>query len=463
MNEIEKEFAGRVDGRIHLPETDGYDRERSGFQLLDQHRPGVVVAATGERDIRAAVEVAAERGLPLAVQATGHGLAAPTDGVLISTRDMSGVRVDPRARTAWVQAGATWQHVIDAAAPHGLAPLSGSFPGVGAISYTLGGGVGLLARRYGFAADHVRRIDLVTLDGRSHHVTAESDPDLFWALRGGGGNFGVVTGMEIDLLPVAEIYGGSLYFDLTQVTDLPAAWHRWTAGVPEEMTSAVTMMSFPDLPMLPEPLRGRHVAQVQVSYLGSPRDGAAVVDPLRSAGPILLDTLRERPFTESGAIFDEPDQPHAYRSRNVLVSELDGNDLAGLATASGPEAPIMVVAGLRHLGGALARPPRIPNAVGHREAAYSVSVLSPVDDGERELVRSTHRAALKPFSRNAIGTSLNFTFGPVGEEEIRSAFAPGDFERLAAIASRCDPHGLLRANHPVRPTASPAMTEVVTG
>ncbi|WP_280384089.1 FAD-binding oxidoreductase [Nocardia wallacei] len=450
MNEIDKEFTGRVDGRIHGPETDGYDRERGGFQLLDQHRPAVIVAAAGVRDIRAAVRVAAARGLPVAVQATGHGLAAPTDGVLISTRHMTDVRVDPQTRTARVAAGATWRHVIDAAAPHGLAPLSGSFPGVGAVSYTLGGGVGLLARRYGFAADHVRRIDLVTLDGQLHEVTAESDPDLFWALRGGGGNFGVVTGMEIELLPVAEIYGGSLYFDLTQVPDLPAAWHRWTAGVPEEMTSAVTMMSFPDLPMLPERLRGRRIAQVQIACLGSADDGGAVVAPLRSAGPIRHDTLRVRPFTESGAIFDEPDQPHAYRSRTLLVPELDGGDLAGLANTTGPETPIMVVAGLRHLGGALARPPRIPNAVGHRDAAYSVSVLSPVAEDERDLVRATHDSALKPFARNALGAALNFTFGPVDAEEIRSAFAPQDYRRLAELQHRCDPDGLLQPNHPVR-------------
>ncbi|GGV38381.1 hypothetical protein GCM10010182_73320 [Actinomadura cremea] len=156
---------------------------------------------------------------------------------------MSGVRVDPRARVAWVEA----------AAPHGLAPLSGGFPGVGAVSYTLGGGVGLLARRYGFAADHVRRFDLVTLDARLRRVTADSDPDLFWALRGGGGNFGVVTGMEVDLFPVARVYGGNLSFDVGLVPGVLEAWRGWTGTVPEEMTSAVTILTYPDLPMLPEP------------------------------------------------------------------------------------------------------------------------------------------------------------------------------------------------------------------
>lgn len=220
--------------------TNGYDGERIGFQRLTPHRPAVVVSAVDAEDVRAAVAFAAARGLPVAVQATGHGLGrALQDGVLINTRRMSEVRVDPETRTARVAAGATWRQVVDAAAPYGLAPLSGSFPGVGAVSYTLGGGVGLLARRHGFAADHVRRIDVVTADGRLREVTASSDPDLFWALRGGGRGLGVVTGMEIDLLPVTRIFGGGLYFDVAEVPGVLEGWRRWTETVPEELTSGL--------------------------------------------------------------------------------------------------------------------------------------------------------------------------------------------------------------------------------
>lgn len=204
-------LADRTSGPVRAPRTDGYDEERAGFQLLAAHRPALIAGAAGAQDVRAAVEFAAEHDVRVAVQAGGHGLSdGMAGGVLISTRRMSGVRVDPQARTAWVEAGASWRHVIEAAAAHGLAPLSGSFPGVGAVSYTLGGGVGLMARRYGFAADHVRRIGPVTADGKLRHVTEETEPDLFWALRGGGGNFGVVTGMEIELMPVARLYGGGL-------------------------------------------------------------------------------------------------------------------------------------------------------------------------------------------------------------------------------------------------------------
>lgn len=208
------------------------------------------------------------------------------------------------------------------------APLSGSSPGVGAVSYTLGGGVGLLARRYGFAADHVRRIDVVTADGELRRVTATDEPDLFWALRGGGGNFGVVTGLEIDLVPVERIFGGGLYFDVAEVPDVLDAWRRWTETVPEELTSAVAMLPFPDLPMVPEPLRGRHVAHIPISYLGSVPEGERLVEPLRDLGTPLRDTLGEMPYLESGKVFDEPDRPDAYRSVNLLLQ--DPEDLTRL-------------------------------------------------------------------------------------------------------------------------------------
>ena len=444
-------LADRTRGPVCVPGTDGYDEERIGFQRLAAHRPAVIVGATGEQDVRAAVEFAAVHGARVAVQASGHGLSTAMEGgVLICTSRMSRVRVDPQARTAWIEAGASWRQVIEAAAPYGLAPLSGSSPGVGAVSYTLGGGVGLLARRYGFAADHVRRIDLVTADGRLRRVTV-ADPDLFWALRGGGGNFGVVTGMEIHLMPVAQIYGGGLYFDVEQVPEVLDAWRRWTAAVPEEMTSAVAMLPFPDLPMVPASLRGRHVAQIQVSYLGSAEEGQQLVEPLRALGPRLRDTLREAPYTESGTVFDEPDQPHAYRSQNRLLRELDPQALATLTKLAGPSAPVICVVGLRHLGGALARPPQTASAVGHREAAYSLNILSPVEPDGEETVRAVHRDAVAPFAGQAIGRSLNFSYGPLDEDQVRAAFAPEDYRRLTELKARHDPHVLFHCNHAIPP------------
>ncbi|MEV5749554.1 FAD-binding oxidoreductase [Actinoallomurus sp. NPDC052308] len=435
----------RAHGPVHLPETDGYDGERLGYQRLAPHRPAVIVGAADAEDVRAAVEYAAARGLRVAVQATGHGLGrALRDGVLIGTRRMSEVRVDPEARTAFVAAGATWRDVVEAAAPYGLAPLSGSFPGVGAVSYTLGGGVGLVARRHGFAADHVRRFDLVTVDGRLRTVTAAAEPDLFWALRGGGRGLGVVTGMVVELLPITRLFGGGLYFDIARVPDVFEAWRRWTETVPEELASGLTALCYPDLPMVPEELRGRHVAHVQIAHLGAEAEGRELVEPLRAVGPQLRDTLRDLPYTESSMVFAEPDRPHAYRSQNRLLRGLDPTALASLPGSAGPAAPMMCVVGLRHLGGALARPPRVANAVGHREAAYLLNVLSLVESGEEDKARALHEEVLAPFAADALGRSLNFSYGPLEEDELRSAFAPETYRRLAGLRAAYDPDGLFQ-------------------
>lgn len=294
----------------------------SGFQAGYRHRPDVVVRAETAADVGAAVEYAATHRLPLAVQATGHGLSLPLPGgVLVSTRRMAKVRIDPVARTAWIEAGVRWGEVVEAAARYGLAPLSGSGPGVGAVSYTLSGGIGLLAREFGWAADHVRAAELVTADARVRHVTAERDPELFWALRGGGGGFGVVTGLEIGLVPVERFYGGQLIYDGALAEDVLEAWRQWTATVPDELTSSVTLLSYPDLPVLPGHLRGRYVAQVQIAYDGTGAEGERLVAPLRAAGPRISETLRTMPYAESASVYNEPDRPHSYQGGNALFGE----------------------------------------------------------------------------------------------------------------------------------------------
>ncbi|MET9270398.1 FAD-binding oxidoreductase [Kribbella sp. NPDC003557] len=411
----------------------GYDEARLGFQRRDPHRPEVVFALTSAAEVEEAVRYAIDHDLGIAVQAAGHGLTRGIDGgVLIATRGFNGVTVDAQARTAWVEAGATWRDVLDASAPYGLAPLSGSAPGVGAISYTLGGGLGLMARRFGYAADHVRRIEVVTTDGVRRD--AGEDPDLFWALRGGGGNFGVVTGIEVDLFDVPTLYGGSLYFDLAEHPTVPEVWREWTRTVPEEVTSAIAILPMPDIPQVPAPLRGKYVGQVQLAILGD--RGEQLIEPLRAVGEPLLDTVGDLPYVDSGRIFAEPERPDSYSSCNVLLKDLDALDtLPGLA---GPGASRMYVIGIRHLGGALSRQPEIPNAVGHRDAAYSLTVLTPGDgDAGREV--------LEPWRASTIGRALNFTFEHLTAEEVAEAY--DDSSRLAKLRRRYDPDRRLQPNH----------------
>lgn len=454
MGMDQTELTRRVRGPILTPAHSEYDTERSGFQTAAPHRPELIVGATCPEDVVAAVEGAAGQGLLVAVQTTGHGQAAAAqDGVLVTMGRMTGVHVDPAARTARMEAGVRWERVIQEAARHGLAPLNGSSPDVGAVGYTLAGGIGVLGRRYGFAADHVRSLEVVTADGCQRRVTAESEPDLFWALRGGLGNFGVVTAMEIELVPVTRLYGGGLYFDTDRVADVLRTWREWTAGgVPDEMTSSVGLIPFPDMPAVPEPLRGRYAAHVRIAYQGGAADGERLVAPLRSAGPRLMDTLGEMPYTACGTIYNDPAHPHAYRGTGVMLRGLDASVLDAVVDLAGPSAAVPCIVQLNHLGGALARPPAIPNAVGHRDARYLLRVLSPLAVAGEAAVRATHQRLLDRLSPLSLGRCPSFLFGPQAPEEVRSAYDPDDYRRLQELKARYDPANLFRVNHNIPPS-----------
>ncbi|MFI1483738.1 FAD-binding oxidoreductase [Streptomyces sp. NPDC020747] len=436
------------DRLVLLPGDPGFEDELAGFQTGFAQRPDVVFAARSADDVAAAVAYAAAEGLPVGVQATGHGLPdASEGGVLITTKRMDRVAVDAEARTARVQAGVRWSQVVTAAEPYGLAPLNGSAPGVGAVAYTLGGGLGILAREFGYTADHVRSLDVVTADGRLRHVTPDSDDsELFWGLLGGGANLGVVTELEIGLVPVARLYGGSLAFD-GRVVDPAAvlrAYARWTATVPDGLTSSFAAVPYPDVPALPPQLRGRYVVSVRVAYTGA--DGERLVAPLRGIGPVLTDSLREMPYADSHTIHSDPDFPHAYYGDSAVLSGLGVEATAAvgeLLALTGPDAPSMYVVQINHLGGALAEPR--PNAVPHREGRFLVRVVvGGVDDPARQRV---HRAlaTVEPWT---IGRALNFAYG-AGGRTAEGLYDSATHKRLAGLKSVYDPANLFRRNYDV--------------
>jgi hypothetical protein len=424
------------------PDEDDYDRERSGFQTAFRHEPAVVAAATSAADVVAAVAYAAADKLPVAVQATGHGISVPLDGgVLISTRGMTGVTVDPARRTAYVEAGARWKDVVEAAAPHGLAPPSGSAPGVGAVGYTLGGGFGLLARTTGYASDHVTALDVVTADGELRHVT---DGDLFWALRGGRDTVGIVTGMELELLPVATIYGGGLYFDAEFAPELFERYREWTADLPAELTTSIGMVPLPPVDALPEPIRGRHVAHVRFAYTGSARDGAALVAPWRDAGPVLLENVREMPYADSGSIYSDPDFPHSYVGSNAMLASLGEIALRRVVTLCGPDSGVPLVADLRQLGGALTSG---GGAIPYREAAYVLRMIAagqgalPMDD-----IRTVLTEIFDVVRSVTLGRAISFLYGISTPTEHTDEIWPPEMRaRLAGIKAEWDPRNLFRA------------------
>ncbi|RDI65481.1 FAD-binding oxidoreductase [Nocardia pseudobrasiliensis] len=434
-------------GPIFRPGEEGYDAEIAGFQTAYTHRPALVVGARHAEDVRAAVEYAARHGLPIAVQATGHGLSVALDGgVLISTRRMTDISIDPDARTAKVAAGVQAGPLIEAATAHGLAPLNGSSLSVGVIGYHLGGGLGILARTFGYAADHVRAIELVTADGRLRRLVPGDE--LFGAVLGTGGNFGVVTALEFELVPLTSVYGGQLVFDTALVGPALRAWREWTRDVPEEMTSAITVMTMPDIPVIPEPLRGRYIATINIAYTGSAEEGERLVEPLRRVGDRLKDELRSMPYAESHAIYRDPDFPHAYTATNVLLNELNADAAQAFLDSTGPDAPVSVVAGFRHLGGALRRPG--PATIDHRDAEYVARFITEPGEGA---VRDQHELIRKALSPWTVGHNLNFLYGAgdwADEQQTRGGYAPDTYARLAELKREYDPANLFRANRNIR-------------
>ncbi|MEU7736350.1 FAD-binding oxidoreductase [Streptomyces griseus] len=438
-------LVARLRGEVFTPRDAGYERELAGFNRIGRHRPDVIVAAQSAGDVSAAVSFAAREALPVAVQATGHGIAASArGGVLVSTRRMNAVAVDPLTRTAHVEAGAQWHQVIAAGAPHGLAPLNGSSPLVGVVGYTLGGGLGPLGRQYGYAADHVTCIEVVTADGSILRVTRDRHPDLFWALRGGKGNFGIVTGLWFGLVPVRRLHGGGIYFPGDQAAQALHTWRQWTATVPEEMTSSVALLRLPDVPDVPEFLRGTFAAHVRIAFTGRAEEGERLVRPLRECGTPLADTVGEMPYTAVADIHQDPVHPLPYHERNIVLRELGSDAMEALLRAAGAGSScgdLMVE--VRHLGGALSRPAEVPNAVGARDGAFTLATLSPPDSPDVVL------GAMEPWGTGR--RYLNFLAGADTAGSAAECFDLETLGRLARVKAAVDPGNLFRLNHNIAP------------
>ncbi|MBV8930938.1 MAG: FAD-binding oxidoreductase, partial [Kutzneria sp.] len=393
--------------------------------------------------------------LPVAVQATGHGVALPADGaLLVSTRRMTEVRVDIMSATALVGAGAQWTQVIDEAARHGLAPLNGSAPFVGAVGYTLGGGIGVLSRRYGYAADHVRRLEVVTPDGTPRTASAEENPDLFWALRGGRANFGIVTAMVIDLLPVTKLYGGGLYFAGELTRDVLHAYRTWAPRVPDEMTTSVALFPYPDEPSIPEPIRGRFTVHVRVAYLGEAGEGAELVRPLRDVGERLLDTVGMMPYSDVGSIHGDIPEPAPTCNQSTHLRELDREAMETLLAFAEPAADPLFAVEIRHLGGALARQPTSPSAVPRTNAAfqlYAVSMLLPEQEANIHAAQGNLMKAMAPWDTGR--KALNFLSGTTNTsiEAVRRAYDDESYQRLRELKTVYDPYNRFRVNHNIPP------------
>ena len=403
---IDSILRDRVQGDVSGVGDLGFAEAHQGFNLAAIHQPDAVVHAATAEDVNAAVRVAAEQGAQVRVQATGHGIGIPmTEGILVNTSALHEVRVDPVKRTATVGAGTQWQQVIDAAAPHGWATLCGSSPTVGVVGYTLGGGMGPMARTFGFASDRVRRLTMVDSSGNVLQIDPVSEPELFWALRGGKPDIGIVTELEFYLIDAASYYGGSIFYPGSQAATVLHEFSRWAPLLPESVSTSVVLLRLPDIPGVPEPLRGQTSVQLRFVHIGDLASGVSLLAPMRAVVTPMIDLVDMTPSAAIASVHQDPTEPMPARDDAMILSDFPAEAVDALLAVAGPEveSPLVMVE-VRLMGGALARPGKYESAVGGRHGKFNLCVIGPYPPPLIDAVDASTRAvleALRPWSAGA--------------------------------------------------------------
>jgi FAD/FMN-containing dehydrogenase len=446
-------LARHLAGDAYGPGDAGYDEARTGFVAMLDLQPAIVALPESAQDVVQVVRYAREHGLRVAPQGTGHNaypLADLSEAILLKTSRMRGVEIDPVRKVARVEAGAWWIDVSAPASEHGLAPLAGSSPDVGVVGYTLGGGASWLVRKHGLGANNVVAIEVVTGEGRLVRADHLSNPDLFWALRGGGGSFGVVTAIELRLFDLPELYAGVMFFPIERSAEVLKAWREWVRTVPDEATSIGRILNVPPLPDVPELLRGKSFVTVEMAYIGGQADGEALIAPLRDLGPS-IDMFSMMPPVGLSKLHMDPEGqiPMAQSDHMLLSSELDDAAIDAIVAVIGTEqGSPLVMYELRHVGGAAARSGSGHGAIDRLDGEFmAFGVGIPMDEGLGALI-DAHlgriRDALTPYSTGR--EYLNFT---ERQKDASTFFGPTAYERLKAVRAQVDPQRTFLANHPI--------------
>jgi FAD binding domain len=441
-----------ISGRFATASDADWDDARQAWNLAADQRPAAVAFVERADDVSAVLRFAAERGMMVNAQGTGHGaatLGSLDETILIRTIRMRGVEVDGAQGTARIEAGVVAEELCAAAQGHGMSSLPGSSPNVGTIGYTLGGGMGWLGRRHGFACNRVRAIELVTADGQQRRVDADNEPDLFWALRGGGGGYAIVTALEVDLLPISEAYAGALIFPAEPGAEAVRAYRDWTQTLPDEVTSIGRFLRPPPMPDVPEPLRDRPLWTVTAACIGSREQGERQVAPLRELGEPIMDTFDQIPASGLSRINMDPEPPIPTLGHHRLLRELSDDAIDALVGIVGPEAgsPLLFTE-LCHAGGALGRPADGGGALSKLDAKFvmlgiGVPMTPELGEALPDALDRLHDA-MEPWS--AEGGYFNFAERP---SDVDALLPPQTCERLGEVKRRWDPDGLIRANHAV--------------
>ncbi len=453
-SQLEEKLTGK--DQVIVPGSENYDVARKGWNLAVDQFPALIVRAKTVNDIVAAIRFAKSNGLEVAVMATGHGvIRSANNSLLIDTSQMNQVRVNASAKTAWVEAGAKWGIVLKAAQAEGLAPLLGSSPDVGAVGYTLGGGMGWLARKYGLSTDSVNFFELVTADGDVIKTSASTNADLFWALRGGGGNFGVVTGMEIRLYPVTNVYAGNLYYPADMAKEVFANFRNWIKDAPKELTASFVVMNFPPLEIVPDFMRGKSYVMVRGCYCGEVADGEALVNFWRSWQTPFIDDFKQISFKDAANISNDPVDPIPALSSGTWLKDLDDDVIDRLIDFVLPHGnpPLLMMSEIRNAGGVISEVDPQSAAYGNRDAEFSLQFVAAVPNAEINNMVTNHISRLKDELKPHLhgGVYMNFLEGAEARERTRQGYSAESFKRLQAVKKKFDPQNMFSHSYYIPP------------
>jgi FAD/FMN-containing dehydrogenase len=445
-----------IRGDVIEPDDDRYEDARKVWSGTTDRRPAVIARCSGVADVLAVVGLARSTRLPLAVRGGGHsapGYGTCDDGIVLDLSPMKGIRVDPERRTVRAEGGVTWGELDRETQAFGLATTGGVVSTTGVAGLTLGGGIGWLMRKHGLACDNLISADVITADGRLLMTSAEQHPDLFWALRGGGGNFGVVTSLELRLHPVGpEVYGGLLIYTVDRAADVLRMVRDWVPETPEELGIAVALTGAPAAPFIPEELHGQPIAGVVICFTGPDEGRERMLAPLRELDPA-VDMVGPMPYTAVQSMLDAG-YPHGTLSywKSGFVRALD-DDLIGALVGSMATRPTAECEALiEFLYGAPLRVDADETAFGNRSAPLNVLFFARWSDrGDADACIEWTRGAFGSTERYRTGEVYLNYLGDEGDERIRAAVGDRHYARLRAVKTAYDPENLFRLNQNIPP------------
>ncbi len=436
----------QIAGDVITPTDVRWDHARQAWNLDVDQRPVAIVYPESADDVVAAVRFATANAVCIAFNGGGHNAGTiswdrPT--LLIKTEHMRAITIDPDRRRARVEAGVLAKPLAQAAGAHGLTFLEGTSPNVGVVGYALGGGLSWMVRKFGLCCNTILSVEVVTADGRLVRADHATEPDLFWALRGGSGNFGAVTAIELELFPIAEVYGGALFWPIERAEEVLLAWRSWVDTVPDECFSLGRLLQFPDAAEIPQEMRGRSFVLFETAIIGDAEFGASLIAPMRALGPE-IDTIEMMPTTELTRINMDPNAPVAYAGDGFLMTDFTAKAIT--TTIDLFVGSPLVHIEFRHLGGAAARRSESHGALSSIDDPFItftfglVSAANSHDDTTHQVNRLLD--GLREW--NSGHRYLNFAETPV---DPRSIFTDGNYDRLRQIKAQYDPHGIFQANH----------------